>query len=143
MSIKPFVDTSMQRKRNRYHIAMMALTAALILPSIAFADAGDAQDNICNVLNTINKLLSVASVIVVTIAIIFAGYQIAFAHKRISDVAPALIGGVLIGAAAQIAKMVIGGSDTSGKCAPTQVNGMTSMLIDHLHSATQILQHYA
>ena len=31
------------------------------------------------------------SVAVVTIAIIFAGYQIAFAHKRISDVAPILL----------------------------------------------------
>ncbi|MNJ79190.1 Type IV secretion system protein virB2 precursor [compost metagenome] len=43
----------------------------------------------------------------VTIAVIFAGYQIAFAHKRIGDVAPVLIGGFLIGAAAQIAKMLL------------------------------------
>ncbi len=48
-------------------------------------------------------------------AVIFAGYQIAFAHKRIGDVAPILIGGVLIGAAGQIARMLLGeGSD--GKC---------------------------
>lgn len=52
------------------------------------------------------------SVAVVTIAIIFAGYQIAFAHKRISDVAPILIGGVLIGAAGQIAKMLVGSADS-------------------------------
>jgi type IV secretion system protein VirB2 len=42
------------------------------------------------------------------IAVIFAGYQIAFAHKRISDVAPILVGGFLIGAAAQIARMLVG-----------------------------------
>ena len=42
-----------------------------------------------------------------TIAVIFAGYQIAFNHKRISDVAPVLIGGFLIGAAAQIANMLL------------------------------------
>ncbi|RYG94098.1 MAG: type VI secretion protein, partial [Alphaproteobacteria bacterium] len=49
-----------------------------------------------------------ASIAVVTIAVVFAGYQIAFAHKRISDVAPVLIGGFLIGAAAQIARMLLG-----------------------------------
>ncbi|TGR15954.1 type VI secretion protein, partial [Mesorhizobium sp. M8A.F.Ca.ET.202.01.1.1] len=59
--------------------------------------------------------LNIASIAVVTIAVIFAGYQIAFAHKRIADVAPILIGGVLIGAAGQIARMLLGdGSD--GKC---------------------------
>jgi type IV secretion system protein VirB2 len=66
----------------------------------------------------------------VTIAVVFAGYQIAFAHKRIADVAPILIGGVLIGAAGQIAKMVIG--DTGQQC-----QGQTSMVVEYL------LNHYA
>lgn len=57
--------------------------------------------------NNINGLLNIASVAIVTIAIIFAGYQIAFNHKRIGDVAPVLIGGFLIGAAAQIARMLL------------------------------------
>ena len=60
--------------------------------------------------DNVNGLLNVASISVVTIAVIFAGYQIAFAHKRIADVAPILIGGFLIGAAAQVAKMLIGGT---------------------------------
>jgi len=58
--------------------------------------------------------LSLIAVSVVTIAIIFAGYQIAFAHKRIADVAPVLIGGVLIGAAGQIAKMLL--TNNTGSC---------------------------
>lgn len=61
----------------------------------------------CTFFKNINGILNIASVAVVTIAVIFAGYQIAFAHKRIADVAPILIGGLLIGAAAQIAKMLI------------------------------------
>ena len=64
------------------------------------------------------------SVTVVTIAIIFAGYQIAFAHKRISDVAPILIGGVLIGAAGQIAKMLVDGKTD---CSDTALNIMQIM----------------
>ena len=60
-------------------------------------------------------LLGVASIIIVTIAIIFAGYQIAFAHKRLSDVAPVLVGGLMIGAAGAIATMLMGDT-VAGKC---------------------------
>jgi len=48
------------------------------------------------------------SITVVTIAFVFAGYQIAFNHKRISDVSPVLVGAVVIGAAAQLAGWFIG-----------------------------------
>jgi type IV secretion system protein VirB2 len=74
----------------------------------AMAQYGGTDTKVTGFLNNINGLLNLASIAVVTIAIIFAGYQIAFAHKRIADVAPILIGGLLIGAAAQIAKMLIG-----------------------------------
>lgn len=139
MAIKPFVNTT-QRKRMLDRMVVLSMTAAIILPGMAMADA-DASSNICSVLNTVNQLLNAASVIVVTIAIIFSGYQIAFAHKRIAEVAPALIGGVMIGAAAQIAKMVIGGSGQASTCSAASNN--TAMLMDGLHSAVQMLQHYA
>lgn len=140
MAIKPFINTAAQRKLMLDRAVIMAMTAAIILPGMAFAE--DAQSNLCGVLGTVNTLLNVASFAIVTIAIIFSGYQIAFAHKRITEVAPALIGGVLIGAAAQIAKMVIGGSsNASNSCGGVSNN--TTMLLDHVHSAIQLLQHYA
>jgi len=87
-------------------------TALLALPGMALAQAapdfGGTDSKVTGFLQNINGLLNLASIAVVTIAVIFAGYQIAFAHKRISDVAPILIGGFLIGAAAQIAKMLVG-----------------------------------
>lgn len=84
-------------------------SAALLMPSIAIAqDFGGADTKVTTFFDNINGLLNIASIAVVTIAVIFAGYQIAFAHKRISDVAPILIGGFLIGAAAQIARMLLG-----------------------------------
>ncbi|MCL1635114.1 TrbC/VirB2 family protein [Luteimonas sp. SX5] len=87
------------------------LVAALAIPELAMAGAppgGDAEGEVTRFFKSINGLLNIASIAVVTIAVVFAGYQIAFAHKRISDVAPILIGGFLVGAAAQIAKMLIG-----------------------------------
>ena len=93
-----------------------AVAALVYAPAIALAadpvggggDFADTGKTTTKFFDNINGLLSIASVSVVTIAVIFAGYQIAFAHKRISDVAPILIGGFLIGAATQVAKMLIG-----------------------------------
>ncbi|MBB4596154.1 TrbC/VirB2 family protein [Xanthomonas arboricola] len=72
----------------------------------------ETDTKVCGFLNNVNSLLNMGSVAVVTIAVIIAGYQIAFAHKRIAEVSPILIGGVLIGAAGQIANMVIGSEGT-------------------------------
>lgn len=88
--------------------------AALVLPEIAFAQSvTGAQGRVTTFFSNVNALLNVASIAIVTIAVIFAGYQIAFNHKRIGDVAPVLIGGFLIGAAAQIAKMLLPADVTS------------------------------
>lgn len=92
-------------------VASALLAPVLLVPGVvlaAGADFGGTDNKVKGFLDNITGLLNIASVLVVTIAVIFAGYQIAFAHKRISDVAPILIGGFLIGAAAQIAKMLIG-----------------------------------
>lgn len=94
-------------------------TAALVaMPAFATPGDGygDTENSVCGFLGSINNLLTIASIAVVTIAVIFAGYQIAFAHKRISDVAPILIGGLLIGAAGQIASMIMPDNENSGKC---------------------------
>jgi type IV secretion system protein VirB2 len=102
-------------RSNRFQASKATLAALTLMPSLAWAQAnsfGGADEKVEGFLSNITGLLNIASIAVVTIAIIFAGYQIAFAHKRISDVAPILVGGLLIGAAGQIAKMVIGNSAT-------------------------------
>lgn len=89
--------------------AMFSSIALLSTTGSVWADGfGGTDGKVCGFLTNINGLLNLGSIAVVTIAVIFAGYQIAFAHKRIADVAPILIGGMLIGAAGQIAKMLIG-----------------------------------
>jgi len=100
----------------------VALTAALLLPMLALAQDGTgARGRVETFFTNINALLNVASIAVVTIAVIFAGYQVAFNHKRIGDVAPVLIGGFLIGAAGQIAKMLLPDDVTSTAMAVGQL----------------------
>ncbi len=86
----------------------------LLGPALVLAQDGTgARGRVETFFTNINSLLNVASIAVVTIAVIFAGYQVAFNHKRIGDVAPVLIGGFLIGAAGQIAKMLLPDDVTS------------------------------
>jgi type IV secretion system protein VirB2 len=111
--------------------------AVMLAPSIALAlptgtDFNPTGQKVCGFFDSIHNILNMASLAVVTVAVIFSGYQIAFAHKRIGDVAPVLIGGVLIGAAGQVAQMVIG--DTGQSC-PS--GGSATGMILHL------LQNYA
>lgn len=103
-------DATRKQTKQFAQVAFMtaAFVACMTMPEVALAqDAAEAQTRVSTFLNNLNSLLNLASIAVVTIAIIFAGYQIAFNHKRISDVAPVLLGGFLIGAAAQIAKMLV------------------------------------
>jgi len=103
------MNNNIQIKNFLSAFAMAALfVGALAAPEMAFAQTVDgAKTTVKGFFDNLNSLLNIASIAIVTIAVIFAGYQIAFAHKRISDVMPVLLGGFLIGAAAQLAKMVI------------------------------------
>jgi type IV secretion system protein VirB2 len=125
-------------------LAQVAVAAAVVLPGLAMADAdagGEAITTTCGFLSSILSLLNAASIVVVTIAVIFSGYQIAFAHKRISDVAPIMIGSILIGAASQIAKMFLSGSAGSSACSNTA--GIWTPAMDHFASAAQLLLQHA
>lgn len=77
----------------------------MVVGTEALAQSGfsGACSNVVTFFQNFETILKAASVTIVTIAVVFAGYQIAFAHKRLSDVAPVLIGGLLIGGAAAIA----------------------------------------
>jgi type IV secretion system protein VirB2 len=117
-------------------VALFAVLVLLSLPDLAYAD--DTRTKVCGFFTSIKGILNAASIVVVTVAVIFSGYQIAFAHKRISDVTPALIGGVMIGAAAQIAKTVVGNGDASNDQCEEGANGV-GLMLDALQSALQLL----
>lgn len=123
----------------------LAIAALVVLPGLAMAQASGGSDlatTTCGFVKTIVGVLNAVSIVVVTIAVIFSGYQIAFAHKRIGDVAPVFIGALLIGAATQIAKLFLGDSSTVGggtACtASTTVDPLTQ-----LAGILQSLAHYA
>jgi type IV secretion system protein VirB2 len=115
MKIQLFAGSieSVQSRRALFNAFFKVTVVALMLmPCMAFAQATGACTDMTTYMGTVTSLLKAISIAVVTIAVIFSGYQIAFAHKRITEVAPVLIGAVLIGAAGEIATMFI----TAGTC---------------------------
>jgi type IV secretion system protein VirB2 len=88
---------------------LMVFTIAPVAMAEGFSDA---CTKVVGFFARFETILRVASISIVTIAVVFAGYQIAFAHKRLSDVAPVLIGGLLIGGAATIAGWFVGDLET-------------------------------
>lgn len=123
------------KKLNEIYFRLMAASSILLMPVMALADRTGADGTFtsstggaCTFVKNIQMVLNLISVSVVTIAIIFAGYQIAFAHKRIADVAPVLIGGVLIGAAGQIARMLVTNADTSCTAASSIISQFMSFI---------------
>lgn len=55
----------------------------------------------------IDSLLNVASFTVVAIAVIFAGCRIAFGRKRLAEVSPVMVGGLMIGGACQFLRSAL------------------------------------
>lgn len=131
--MKHFTQSKEQANRAQTFVSGIGMAvlfvSTLLLPGLAFAadgdgtvggDFADTGKTVCGFFSNINSLLNMASIAVVTISVIFSGYQIAFNNKRISEVATILIGGVLIGAAGQIARMLLGGNgDACGSIGAT------------------------
>ena len=119
-------------------LARLGLAALIVAPGLALAQAdGGLTQTTCGFLSTVQNVLNAVSVVVVTIAVIFSGYQIAFAHKRIGDIAPVFIGALLIGAASQIAKLFLS-SSSGGGC---QSNARTNF--DQIQQFADLLQSFA
>lgn len=129
----PLTSNILHTSRTRaFMLSCIAALAALALPDPALAQsAADTITTTCGFASNIKMILNALSIVVVTIAVIFSGYQIAFSHKRISDVAPVMIGAILIGAAGQIANMFLSGSAGSNACSAT-----TNLI-------THVIAHYA
>ena len=83
-------------KKNPFVAA--AILLAVLVPQLAFAQA-----QVAAVLGRINTMLTSAGVVVVTLAILWAGYKVMFVGARFADIAHIFMGAILIGGAAAFA----------------------------------------
>lgn len=83
-----------------------ALAAALVAPA-AFAQAGP-PTQIATTLTNISSWLTSVGVVIITIAVMWAGYKMAFAGARFMDISNIFIGAAISGAAGVIAGWFFG-----------------------------------
>lgn len=81
------------------------LGVMVFLPNLCFAAGG--IDKVNSFLRNLSIALYAIGAIVLTIAIMWAGFKIMFQGQTLQQVAPTFIGGVLVGAASAIAGYII------------------------------------
>lgn len=106
------MKTSTQRY-TQFAALVVMLTLGVSMQAMAGSGAANLS-SVTNFFDNIKSLLSTISVVVVSIAFVFAGYQIAFNQKRVSDVMPVLLGGLIIGGASQFASWLFNASGGNG-----------------------------
>lgn len=78
---------------------------SLTLGNAAFAQG---LTKVNKIMENVSTALQAAAVITVTVAVFWSGYKIVFGGSTFREIAPILIGGIVIGSAAQIASMLVG-----------------------------------
>jgi len=99
------MPVSLTSSRLRLLVLLAALLLGLIDPALAQSSGG--LDRVNTFVDNILSVLRGISVSVATIAIIWAGYKFLFRHADISEIIYILGGGLLIGAAAEIARYMV------------------------------------
>lgn len=84
---------------------MLALAMGLLFVTQPAMAAG--LDDIKGFLTEVHTALKGVGVIVVTIAFVIVGYKIIFGGQTVREVAPIVIGGLVIGAASYLAGLII------------------------------------
>lgn len=80
------------------------------LATMAFANPsfGAGLQKVNTLVQNIQDVLTAVAIGVVTIAILIAGYKILFGGQTFREVSPIIVGGIIIGAAVEIASLLVG-----------------------------------
>lgn len=83
------------------------LMMAVVAMAVANPAMAEGLDKVNEAMDSILAMLRGVSITVVTIAIMWSGYKMAFQHARFADIVPVLGGGLLVGVAAEVARYLL------------------------------------
>lgn len=84
---------------------LQSLIFVALIPTLSFAGTG--LDKVDTFLENVSNWLSNAGVVILTIAIMVAGYKVIFGGRTVQEVTPIVLGGILVGGASFIAGMLL------------------------------------
>lgn len=97
---------SLPKRSSRLKQISAFITFSLI-PNVVFAAGGTGLTKVDNFFSTVSGWLSGAGIVIMTIAIMVAGYKVMYGGQGIREVTPIVLGGILIGGASMIAGMLL------------------------------------
>lgn len=97
----------LSRVKSKLQASKTAVIGAVVLATANTSQAAGLQ-KVNTLVQNILDALTYIQIGVVTIAVIVAGYKVLFQGQTFREVAPILVGGIIIGAAAEIAKLLVG-----------------------------------
>lgn len=97
------MKTTLNFMKKNASLVMFAMMLSLIFIEPSFAW----DDTLKTFVTTFSTALKGVAVVIITVAFMFAGYQIAFGGKSISSLMPIIIGSIVIGGAAGLAGTLI------------------------------------
>lgn len=97
----------LSRVKSKLQASKTAVIGAVVLATANSSQAAGLQ-KVNTLVQNILDALTYIQIGVVTIAVIVAGYKVLFQGQTFREVAPILVGGIIIGAAAEIAKLLVG-----------------------------------
>ena len=92
-------------KRTEIALLLLFTLFALCMPDMAYAVGG--IDKVNTFMDNVGAILRGASIMVVTLAIMWAGYKFLFTTSNVMEVGKIVIAGLLIGGAAEIAVYLV------------------------------------
>jgi type IV secretion system protein VirB2 len=98
------MKTTVNFMKKNASLVMFAMMLSLMFVEPSFAEW---QETVNTFALNISSGLKAFGVTVITVAFMFAGYQIAFGGKSIGSLMPIIIGGLVIGTASLLANVLI------------------------------------
>lgn len=97
----------LSKVKGNLQAAKTAVMGAMVLAVANSAQAAGLQKVNTLVQNILDSMIYI-QVGVVTLAIIIAGFKVLYQGQTFREVAPIIVGGIVIGAAGEVAKLLVG-----------------------------------
>ena len=97
----------LSKVKGKLQATKTAVMGAMVLAVANSAQAAGLQKVNTLVQNVLDSMIYI-QIGVVTLAVIIAGYKVLFQGQTFREVAPIIVGGIIIGAAGEIAKLLVG-----------------------------------
>ncbi len=107
---KNYINNLFHLKKYEKYFLLSLLLLSAATESVAQGTNSGVATKLTGAATELGNIINATTTVIVTVAIIFSGYQISFNNKRFGEVWPILLGGLMVGAAGVFANFFIAGS---------------------------------